>query len=137
MAKPKALENVSNRVILAGAVIGAVTIFIGALTASGVDWPLTENSPVVEALHDTDKNYAGQFQIQEMEVMRIDAATEKLNAEIKKINMESLRNAINSNRFILTQLDRPNLTPGDIREKVRLRGEIERFQMELAEWSRK
>ncbi len=130
-------SKTSHQIGAIATAIAGLGVVYGGLVAIGVDLPLTENSPVIGALHDTDKNYAGQFQIQELEVMRLDAATEKLNAEIKKINMESLRNAINSNRFILTQLDRPNLTPGDIREKVRLRGEIERFQMELVEWSKK
>ena len=112
--------DIPNKVIVVAALVTALGV-LGAVL--GVDWPLTERSEIIQQGVQFDE-------IQELEVM-------KLNAEIKKINMDTLRNAIDGNRFILTQFDRPNLSPGDIREKVRLEGEIERFQMELEEWSKK
>lgn len=114
------LTKTSHQITTAAAVVAALIMFGGVL---GVDWPLTERSEIIQQGVQFDE-------IQDLEVM-------KLNAEIRKINMATLRSAIDSNRYILTQYDRPSLTAGDIREKVRLEGEIERFQMELAEWSKK
>lgn len=115
--KPKALENVSNRVILIGSVISAVAIFIGALTAIGVDWPLTENSPLIQQSVEFDV-------VHDLEIARI-------NAEIHQANTARLEGSIESDGFLLTQFDRPDLTPGERFEKARLIRRIEKHKREL------
>ncbi len=121
MAKrPKALERVSNRVILIGSVVGALAVIIGGLTAVGIDWPLTKNSPVIKQVKmDID-----------LHDMRIDTA----GAKIRALEMDSLTRAMESDEFVKSQYTgRPDLTAGDRQQIARLERKIKNAQ---ARWDK-
>ena len=122
--KPKALENVSNRVILIGSVATALIGIVSAWVMFGGAIPITKHSPVVEALHEVDRDYGDKFQIQELEV-------EQFKAEIKRIDTTRIENSLESDGFLVTQYDRPNLTDGERFERDRLLRRIEKHKREL------
>lgn len=86
--------------------------------------PLTKHSPVVEALHEVDREYRDRFQIQELDVA-------VANAEIRRIETARLEGSIESDGYILGQFDRPDLTEGERFEKSRLIRRIEKHKREL------
>lgn len=114
-----------NWITWAGGIAASIVAIVGLLTMVGIDWPLTEKSPVVEALHETDRNYAGQFQIQELEIGAI-------KADAKRKYRKDLLGDIRSIKLILSQYEgKPNMTDGDRRNKADLETELLSYIEEL------
>lgn len=107
---------VSNRIIAGGAIASAIMGIVALLTMIGVDWPLTEKSPIIQQSIEFD-------QIQELEVARI-------NAEIKRAEYARLEGSIESDEFLMGQYDKPDLTEGERIQKNRLLRRIARHRRE-------
>lgn len=90
--KPKALENVSNRVILIGSVVAAIVAIVGGLTMLGVPLPLTEKSPVIQEFVEFDE-------VHDLEI-------EILKTKQKAIIRKDLLDSISSTKSLMSQFDR-------------------------------
>lgn len=106
------------------AVVSGLLVFIAFWDKIGGPVPLTKHSPTVTDLQDTDRDYKGAFQLQELEIMRI-------NAEILQAQTARLESSIESDEFLMGQYKRPNLSEGDQIQKDRLIRRIEKHKREL------
>ena len=107
-----------------GGIAALLTASAGAWVTFGGGVPITKHSPVVEALHEVDREYRDRFQIQELEVS-------VFNAELRRIETSRLENSIESDGFVVSQFDRPDLTEGERFERDRLKRRIEKHKREL------
>lgn len=101
--------------------IGGVAVLLTAIATAWVQFggaiPLTEHSPVIQQSVEFDV-------VHDLEIARI-------NAEILQAHTARLEGSIESDGFLLTQFDRPNLTEGDRFNRDRLVRRIEKHKREL------
>lgn len=106
-----------------GTLAGSLVAIIGFFTLIGVDWPLTEKSPVIQEIQEFDE-------IHELELTAHEI-------KIRRIRTKQLLDAIDSTRFILTQFEgRTDLNEGEHRIKVSLEGNVEHYLRELDEMAK-
>lgn len=115
------LTKTGNKIILAAGVVTALIMFGGVL---GVDWPLTENSPVITGIQE----FAEDRDMEQMINRR----------DIDDHRRDQLLDYVDQNTMILSQFEgRNDLTDMERRIKTSLENDVEEYLRELNELARK